>query len=105
MTASLSRRLLAIADALETDGYGSDAATIREAAAALEENEWREIASAPKDGTPILVWLTKPHLRSPVQAASFTEKGGVIGGNFAFDLEGRPTHWKPLSPPPEGVKG
>ena len=67
--------------------------------------EWQDIASAPKDGTPILgasevidgLW---------VQTTVRWESGGdgywglLVVGTYAEDGEWWPTHWMPLPEPP-----
>jgi len=67
---------------------------------------WREIASAPKDGTPVLLWRN-----GEVHAAKWTfdcmEKGrkcwGGIKGNWWFSRScEQPTHWMPFPTPPVG---
>lgn len=68
-------------------------------------SEWRAIESAPRDMTPVLVWLSVPHQNSHVHTAQFAPNmpRGIIGGLFGFDLKGDPTHWMPLpEPPPQG---
>lgn len=68
------------------------------AAPAPQGDGWREIDSAPKDGSSILVWLPKPRFGSNVQHMR-TGNVAIIGGGFAFDCP-KPTHWMPLPAPP-----
>ena len=64
--------------------------------------EWQPIESAPKDGTPILVWLKEASLCTHIHSARLMEDGkpSIIGHHFAFDV-GEPTHWMPLPQPPQ----
>lgn len=63
--------------------------------------DWQSIESAPMDGTPILVWLEAPMLRSRYQIAIFRPNVSIIGGVFAFDAP-KPLGWQPLPEPPAG---
>jgi hypothetical protein len=58
-------------------------------------DEWRDIGTAPKDGTDILVF----HPESKEQFVCYWELGCWM---FSADtgLIGSPTHWMPLPPPP-----
>lgn len=68
-------------------------------------NEWRDIASAPRDGTPILAypctyssWESSPH---EIDVVSWREKGWYLSvddgvHSVAYEL----THWQPLPEPP-----
>lgn len=75
--------------------------------AALEESEWHGMESAPRDGTPVLIW-------GPKFANSFSaywtneqtdmskEGGWTDGSTNRYDefYASFPTHWRPLPPPP-----
>lgn len=65
---------------------------------------WRPISTVPRDGTPVLVWLSKPHFGSQQAVAIFTPSipSGVIGGCFGFNLSGKPLMWQllPAEPSP-----
>ena len=63
--------------------------------------KWQPIETAPRDGTPFLVWLPKKSLGSHVHAATFHPNVKCVGHQFAFDLESQPTHWMPLPEPPQ----
>lgn len=63
-------------------------------------SEWMPIETAPRDGTPILVYLEEPMLHSRVHAAVFHPKMKTIGCNFSFDCPAA-THWKPQPEPPK----
>lgn len=61
---------------------------------------WRDIATAPKDGTSILVWADGYDRPEVVRWAVRRGVGGWLGGdNSIFD--DTPTHWMPLPQPPE----
>ena len=63
--------------------------------AALEAQMWRDIATAPRDGTEILICAVLPWhgLRCDVAWADGHWK--TTGGGTPYD----PTHWKPLDAP------
>lgn len=69
--------------------------------------DWQPIATVPRDTTPVLVWLSEPHLHSHVHAAWFAPNmtSGCIGGCFGFDLKGKPTHWAPQPSGPLKAEG
>lgn len=64
---------------------------------------WSPIASAPKDGTIVLVWLNVPsNFRGPVVVPAFwcDEEDGLV---TAYQFHKRiwvGTHWRPLPEPP-----
>ena len=108
-------------------------ARLRQALSEREKTmrEWRPIETAPKDGTPILVWTQHPMDRtyaSPQRAEYYTiaswcdvadewrsiesieEMWGVgselTGPMFESErLECIPTHWMPLPAPPDTAEG
>lgn len=56
--------------------------------------EWHPIETVPRDETPVLVYLPIKHLRSHYAVATYFPKNtAIVGGNFLFDLESKPTHW------------
>lgn len=61
---------------------------------------WRPIESAPKDGTPLLVWMPEPILGSRVHAATIRSSITVIAGRMSYDAPSQPTHWMPLPTKP-----
>ena len=63
-------------------------------------NQWNPIETAPKDGTPFLVFLESELLHSRVHAATFHPNLKTIGGVFDFDAP-KATHWMPLPEPPK----
>ncbi len=68
-------------------------------------SEWRDISTAPKDGTRALVWidLRGEHItdRSYATIGCWDEFWGVWrDGHVGPQLRERPTHWMPLPPPP-----
>lgn len=68
-------------------------------------NEWRPIATAPKDGTAVLGWV--PRLgyvaRQDVLTIHWAGWGGGTWQNTAsgHTLSTEPEFWMPLPPPPE----
>lgn len=62
--------------------------------------EWKEIASAPKDGTPILVACVG---KTPV-TCMWSQSGYGQWVSLPGRYAGRPTHWMPLPTPPETPK-
>ena len=69
-------------------------------------SEWRDIATAPKDGTQILVFI--PGLRRVLAAWWLGDVDPEYPWQFIdheFDLngapEGTPTQWQPFPDPPE----
>jgi hypothetical protein len=82
------------------------------------EAGWRDIASAPKDGTEVMLWLVpadpEDKVRRPKRADSvwsgevlwgwqktFAEAPEWLGW-VAADTKYKPTHWQPLPAPPTG---
>lgn len=64
-------------------------ATLEAHAAAASASGWQDIASAPRDGTPVLIWTGGP-----------TPHADYYHNGWSGD---EPTHWQPLpaGPPPE----
>jgi hypothetical protein len=77
----------------------------------MMQNEWRDIESAPKDGTRVWLWWDgKLRLAHWHEA----ENPPSIGGRFAnwlTDDKGsvsavtKPSHWMPLPDPPSSASG
>ena len=80
-------------------------------------SEWQPISTAPKDGTPILVFpglLGHPIVAAWERPAKHPPRGrvGNWSDNFGFwrvVLTNKatpyiPTHWMPLPPPPKDIK-
>ncbi len=62
---------------------------------------WRSLASAPRDGTEVLVFVN-----GHVVVAAWAEgrwQAVVAGKRIPFDL-GSPTHWRPVPPPPGSME-
>lgn len=69
---------------------------------------WKTIDTAPKDGTEILIFVPmeytggKKRLGYGVAKYDYSNKfSWSIPLNYAQNIEGEPTHWMPLPPPPE----
>lgn len=76
---------------------------IRDLLAAVEARQWQPIETAPKDGTPVLVydanWCGNMGPRvTPAGWAPYTDGGGYWPGVT------EPTHWQPLPAPPEAAR-
>lgn len=83
------------------------AALLREAIAALSRVEgaqgWRPIASAPKDGTRVLLY--RPNWAEHTVVAWYHALGSEWAAVNGFDVAGEPTHWMPLPPAPPATEG
>lgn len=72
------------------------------ARAYLDATEWRPIETAPKDGTPVDLWVESVELMRYPQCVY---RDGKWFSNFgplgqSSPLRVRPTHWRPLPEPP-----
>lgn len=70
----------------------------RAAIAALhpaQQDGWQDIATAPKDGTRILMWDSGPWV-----ASAFNRDGKFIGWDADSHFLSEPTHWQPIAAPP-----
>ncbi len=68
--------------------------------------EWQSIETAPKDGTPVLLYI--PSVNDMVTAKYLGRQWVLCEfGGYAEDgdLDGDPTHWMPLPSPPERDSG
>lgn len=65
----------------------------------MSESEWRDIASAPKDGTPVLLANARDgSIRWSLWSEDRWRDGQKrVGGQVNMDS---PTHWMPLPAPP-----
>jgi hypothetical protein len=79
-----------------------DLARMARAIAAYEAARWQDIASAPTDGTPILVGCARTKsLRWAVWSDGYWRDGQAhAGGEICGCPE--PTHWQPLPAAPKG---
>jgi hypothetical protein len=78
----------------------------------IEAIGWQDIASAPKDGTPILIW--QPSSQKHVWADGVDDQRYAIGYWRTWEPGGGwgnrndstvvPTHWQPLPAPPPTMK-
>ena len=94
-------------EAIDTDDIS---VALQRGADALQSYQWRQIETAPKDGTDIMVYfelpdLSKDWMRSVFVYWSKREERWNYSGRAASGYSKcyEPTHWKPLPPPPEGV--
>lgn len=75
----------------------------REAAAALEASGWRDISTAPKDGTWVLV--KTPHVTVAARWNSSWPPGfsysDAHSWHYLAHPDAAPTHWRPLPAPPD----
>lgn len=69
-------------------------------------SEWREIKSAPRDGTVILCYFPDEPERRRMSTGFFLPNvpSGVFGALFGHDITA-PTHWMPIPAPPEPAEG
>ena len=80
---------------------------VRDIESALQPG-WRDIESAPKDGTHVLLWC-QTHIQKGVQAMPFTGRwfsGGpwiIVNADMAIQRV-EPTHWMALPPAPKATK-
>lgn len=75
-------------------------------------SEWQPIETAPKDGTPILVF--SPYEKRDEPTNIIVARYGTANGeefwdyceemlsNVSGEIDPSPTHWMPLPPPPKG---
>ncbi|ASK88444.1 DUF551 domain-containing protein [Sphingorhabdus sp. SMR4y] len=71
------------------------------------ETPWQDIATAPKDGTKILVWTTTRNSEELTSYCNDICEGVHVDevqtatwdGEWDCHLIGEPTHWMPLPPP------
>jgi hypothetical protein len=75
------------------------------------EPKWREISTAPKDGTRILItggtyWRDYSPPRHDEKPMGIVTTGFLSDGVYIISdiLVAQPTHWMPLPQPPEGEK-
>lgn len=71
---------------------------IRAALTAYEAMQWQPIETAPRDGTEVLIWNGTNC--DVAHAAWFNDDGSPNWFNNDTTVE--PTHWMPLSTPPQG---
>jgi len=65
--------------------------------------EWQPIATAPKDGTPVLLWA--PHWDSPRIGWTFANDPWQDCARDTWKPERAPTHWMRLpAPPPKAIE-
>lgn len=98
------------------ESFNPDAVLLKRAANALEAQEWRDIESAPKDGTEICIFGFDPDYSSdkahgydksafhPTQSSAVWDVDHMAWRVCSYDggcygTVNNPTHWKPLTPP------
>lgn len=64
----------------------------------MSERDWQPISTAPKDGTPVLIWVDKMAVTASFDEDELEWFNGNWGLGFA-EAE-QPTHWMPLPQPP-----
>jgi hypothetical protein len=62
---------------------------------------WQDIASAPRDGTRIDIWLPADGGGFRLADVYFDHKGRIIHRGLVGDLPRWPTHWREIPPAPE----
>lgn len=106
MTISEELRILA-----DNSEHPNTVAILRHAASALEQEGWRDISTAPKDGTVVLIardmgapwgfvrafgyWVSHGGISGWVPTGAASNPPGVLG-------LAAPDCWMPLPPPPTG---
>lgn len=89
----------------ESNGISLDRVWDRVAAAVIahhERSQWRSIAEAPRDGTPVdlwVVWSVKDQQRVP--NATWSKSRKCWCSSQFSRLTDEVTHWRPLPTPPE----
>ena len=69
------------------------------APAAMRPQEWRDIASAPKDGTPLMLFARAKHATAPVRVVGWylPSEGRWIECSFTQPVGIVPYYWQPLA--------
>lgn len=83
----------------ELKGFADAAAALRKE---RETGGWRDIATAPKDGTDIILFMPAEEHPVDIGRCKITANDQnlwIIGGKFGFDMT-EPTHWRSVPPPP-----
>ena len=77
---------------------------IRDLLAAVRAREgWQPMATAPKDGTPVLLWW--PYWANVRPLVGWWQNNGGWQSWEASDEDAKPpTHWRPLPSPPDGAQ-
>jgi hypothetical protein len=73
-------------------------ALARRALAMQGAGGWRDIASAPKDGTEVLLGFDHPFVVRTGQWSNYFK--AWVTGEYSSPFANRPTRWQPLPPPP-----
>jgi hypothetical protein len=74
---------------------------LRTLLAAMDEQEWRPIETAPRDGTIILIAINVRGDGPKVYEARWNETGGCFSSRNGFLLFDGAHAWRPLPAPPE----
>jgi hypothetical protein len=66
-------------------------------------SEWQSIDTAPKDGTPVLLWTDHEHAIAEWNGGEWwliACQEALFDGDRPATVPCRPTHWMPLPKPP-----
>jgi hypothetical protein len=69
----------------------------------MDFNQWQPISTAPRDGTPVVLWAKLAHFPYR-RREGYWKKSIWVSGWFTidYDLElSHPTHWMPMPEPSE----
>ena len=64
------------------------------------ETPWQPIATAPKDGTPILAWRRKSYYPAHAVVVEWDVDYWHETASYGYD-DADLSHWQPITPPPE----
>ena len=88
---------------------------LRAALTAPDRVGWQPIASAPRDGTRVLLWLDTRNPRDTPYVEQVCDGEHVVQADIGFwdedpgcwraPIIGEPTHWRPLPAPPRAALG
>ena len=72
----------------------------------MSKQEWQDISTAPKDGTPILMFkrpriYSRPYVWGYVRICRWSGNYWFVAQSGSIDAEENFTHWMPLPEPPK----